>query len=47
MMLAFVLLRYDIRTEDGKRPENIIFGNRTLPNMRAKILFKRRELLPN
>jgi cytochrome P450 len=42
LMLAFILLRYDIKTETGKRPANWDFGIRSIPDMSAKILFKRR-----
>lgn len=42
LMLAFILLRYEVKTESGKRPENWEFGIRSIPDISAKILFKRR-----
>lgn len=42
-MLALVLLKYDVRLEDGKRPENVLFGIHSLPNMQANVLFKLRS----
>jgi len=42
-MLALVLLKYDVRLEDGKRPENVVFGIHSLPNMKASVLFKLRS----
>lgn len=43
-MLAFVLLRYDFKTKDGKRPANLVFQGQCIPNPTAEILFKRREI---
>ena len=42
LILAFMLIKYDIKTQDGVRPPDLEFGPRTVPNMTAKILFKRR-----
>ena len=43
LILAFMLLKYDIKTQNGVRPSNWEFGPRTVPNMTAKILFRRRR----
>ena len=43
LLLSFVLTRYDIKTENAMRPQNWEFGIRTLPDMSAKILFRRRH----
>jgi cytochrome P450 len=43
LMLAFVLLKYDIKSHNGKRPANWEIGIRTLPNMSAEVLFKIRS----
>jgi hypothetical protein len=42
LMLAFTLLRYDVRTKDGKRPEDMKFVSILIPDMKAEILFKKR-----
>jgi cytochrome P450 len=44
LMLAFVLLRYDVMTKDGKRPEATKFMNFFLPPTKAEILFKKRSI---
>ena len=44
LMLAFTLLRYDVTTKDGKRPEGTKFMNLLLPHMKAEILFKSRSI---
>ena len=44
LMLAFTLLRYDVMTKDGKRPEGTKFMNLLLPHMKAEILFKKRSI---
>lgn len=38
LMLAFLLLRYDIKTKDGVRPADI----NLIPDVKAEILFRRR-----
>ncbi|KIL60265.1 hypothetical protein M378DRAFT_14248 [Amanita muscaria Koide BX008] len=44
VMLAYVLLNYDIMMADGRgRPENWQFGLHTGPNRTAKILFRKRR----
>jgi hypothetical protein len=43
LMLAFALLRYDFKTKDGKRPANLEFQGRCIPNPSAEILFRKRE----
>lgn len=44
LMLAFILLRYDVATKDGKLPETTKFMNFLLPDMKAEILFKKRSI---
>jgi hypothetical protein len=44
MMLASLLLRYDIKTKDGVRPVNTKLQAITLPDMKAEILFRRRRI---
>jgi cytochrome P450 len=46
LMLAFVLLRYDVKTKDGKRPQVTKFGALILPDMKAEIMFKERSDRP-
>jgi ent-kaurene oxidase len=43
LMLAFMILRYDIKTKDEKRPEDIKFAMHLIPDMKAEILFKKRS----
>jgi hypothetical protein len=43
LMLAFIMLRYDVRTKDDKRPEDIKFAAFLIPDMKAEILFKKRS----
>lgn len=42
MMLAYVILHYDVRFEDGLRPKDVVVGTNYLPDPNAKILFRRR-----
>lgn len=42
-MLAFVLLRYDVKSPDGVRPSNWEIGIRSVPDMSAKVLFRQRS----
>jgi hypothetical protein len=43
-MMAYLLLNYDVRTEvEGVRPQNMCIGTSILPDMRANVLFKKRE----
>jgi hypothetical protein len=44
MMLAFILLTYDVKTKDGKRPPNQKYQTLTAPNMTAEILFRKRQV---
>ncbi|EGO05415.1 hypothetical protein SERLA73DRAFT_83088 [Serpula lacrymans var. lacrymans S7.3] len=42
-MLAHIVVTYDIKFEDGAvRPTNITFGPASTPNMKAKLLFRKR-----
>ena len=44
LMLAFILLRYDVKTKDGKCPEATKFMGFLLPPTKAEILFKKRSI---
>jgi cytochrome P450 len=41
-MLAHVLLNYDVKLADGKRPENIWYQAQSTPNPFANVLFRKR-----
>lgn len=41
-MMAYLLLNYDVKTEDGVRPKNVNMGAAFIPNPKAKLLFRRR-----
>lgn len=43
LALGQILMSYDVKTADGRRPENMRFGKYTLPNPKAEVLFRRRE----
>jgi len=43
LMLIFVLLRYDLKSTDGKRPEDWYLGLALNPALSAEILFRKRE----
>lgn len=43
-MLAHVVLSYDIKFEDGGRPPNEWFSVNCVPNMTAKVMFRKRQL---
>jgi len=43
LMLAFTILRYDVKTKDGIRPSDFKLGFFILPDTKADILFKRRK----
>lgn len=42
LMLALMLLKYDIKTVNGERPANWEYQSRAIPQLHAKILFRRR-----
>ncbi|KAJ8464090.1 hypothetical protein ONZ51_g9826 [Trametes cubensis] len=43
-MLAYIVLNYDMKLEgDGKRPENIHFGQTVFPDPNARVLFRKRQ----
>ena len=44
LMLAFVLLKYDLKTKTGKRPENHLFQGEPIPDTTAEILFRKRRV---
>ena len=44
LMLAFTILRYDIKTVDGNLPPQKCFGAMILPNMNASILYRKRAI---
>jgi hypothetical protein len=44
LMLAFILLRYDVKTKDGKLPEATKFMGFLLPPTKAEILFRKRSI---
>jgi ent-kaurene oxidase len=44
LMLAFTLLRYDVKTKDAQRPKDMKFHAFFIPDMKAEILFKRRVI---
>lgn len=44
LMLAFTILRYDIKTADGKPVAPIPLGGMILPNMKASILHRKRAI---
>jgi cytochrome P450 len=41
-MFVHVVLNYDVRLEDGVRPEDVITGLSNLPNPNVKILIRQR-----
>jgi len=43
LMLIFVLLRYDLKSTDGKRPKDWYLGLALNPALSAEILFRKRE----
>jgi len=44
LMLAFTILRYDVKTVDGKIPTPTKFGAMVVPNRKASILYRKREI---
>jgi hypothetical protein len=43
-MLAYTLLKYDIKAKEaGRRPVDLHLNNLTVPDMKAEILFRRRQ----
>jgi hypothetical protein len=43
ILLGNVLMDYDFKTETGVRPTNFAFHLSELPDMKAKLMFRRRE----
>jgi len=44
LMLAFTILRYDVKTSDGKRPEDFKMNWFLMPNQKAELVFRRRKM---
>ncbi|KAF9533018.1 cytochrome P450 [Crepidotus variabilis] len=45
LMFAYMVMNYDLRTvEEGVRPKDFYFMQTCIPNMKAEILFKRRQV---
>ena len=42
LVLAHVVLQYDVKFENGGRPEDVIVGFNRLPNPHAKVLLRKR-----
>lgn len=43
LVLAHVVLRYDVKFENGGRPEDLIVGFNRLPNPHGKVLLRKRR----
>lgn len=43
IMLAHILMNYDVKLEDGVRPPNICFGEVVIPNTKAQVMFRKRQ----
>ncbi|KAL7270412.1 hypothetical protein RUND412_006885 [Rhizina undulata] len=43
LMLIQILVNYDVKVEDGKRPKNITFGVVNVPDPKAKVYFRKRQ----
>lgn len=43
MMLAYMLMTYDMKLADGVRPPDIVFMNAPVANPFAEVLFRRRQ----
>jgi hypothetical protein len=43
LVLAHVVLRYDVEFENGERPEDVIVGFNRLPNPHGKVLLRKRR----
>jgi cytochrome P450 len=43
LLLAFLILRYDLKAKDGKRPEDMKFTWLLLPNQTAELLLRKRQ----
>ncbi|KAF8330121.1 cytochrome P450 [Amanita rubescens] len=41
-MLAHVVLNYDFKMDDGRRPEDVWIGRASLPNSKAQVSFRKR-----
>jgi len=44
LMLAFTILRYDVKTVDGNQPPPTKFGAMVVPNRKASILYRKRAI---
>lgn len=46
-MLAHILLEYDVQFENGslERPPNAYFEAAIIPNPRAKVMFRKRQMV--
>jgi len=43
LVLAHVVLRYDVKFENGGRPEDVIVSFNRLPNPHGKVLLRKRQ----
>lgn len=42
-MLAYLVVNYDIKLEDGKpRPEPLVFGEAVIPALDGRVMFRKR-----
>jgi hypothetical protein len=43
-MMVHLLLHYDVRAEvEGVRPKNVHIDSSIMPNMQAKVMFRKRQ----
>ncbi|PCH44104.1 cytochrome P450, partial [Wolfiporia cocos MD-104 SS10] len=42
-ILAYLIINYDIKTEDGRRPKDHWFGTAIVPNTSAHVMFRKRQ----
>ena len=44
-MLAYIVLTYDVKLErEGMRPPNEWYGHHLVPNMKGKVMFRKRRI---
>ena len=46
LMMAFAILRFDIKTKDGRRPPEFKFNWFTIPDIKAEVLLRRKGVQP-
>ena len=43
MFLAYIVCNFELKFEDGKRPQNTYYAYSCVPDLKAKVLYRERQ----